>query len=229
MKDTLSRLVKEGVKLLPELEAAKLCSIHGILTPPSRTAADTPGALVAARELGYPVVLKVLSRQIIHKSEAGGVIVGIESDRELEKACQAMAGQIRAKVPGAQIDGLLIQKMMPKGVEVVVGALRNAEFGPVVMFGLGGVYVEVFKDVEFRLAPLSQAEAGRQIEATKVSRILKGVRGESPRDLEALRQLLVNVGDIICRYHEIKEIDLNPIVSYAKGYAAVDVRVIVGQ
>lgn len=229
MKSIIQQCLQEGHTVVPELEAQKICAAYGISTPPTMVASSRDECVSMAASMGYPVVMKILSRQIVHKSDVGGVIVGIRNDDQAAAAYDKMSADIAAACPQACIDGYVIQKMMPAGVEVVVGALRNEQFGPVVMFGLGGIYIEVFKDVEFRLAPLSMAEARRQIECTKVHQILKGVRGQAACDIEALCSLLVNASKLICEVSEISEIDFNPVLSFAKGCCAVDARIVLGK
>lgn len=228
MKGLIQTCLREGHTVIPELEAQKLCAEYSIPCPPTQVGQDKDECVSIARTIGYPVVMKVLSRQIVHKSDAGGVIVGINSDEEMAEAFSKMSSALGKNCPEATIDGYVIQKMMPSGIEVVVGALRNSQFGPVVMFGMGGIYIEVFKDVEFRLAPLSKEEALRQIRETKISEVLKGVRGQDPCDMDALAELIVNVGKLICDFEEIKEIDFNPVLSYADGCVAVDARIVIG-
>jgi acetyl-CoA synthetase (ADP-forming) len=214
---------------MPELDAQKLCSKYSIPCPPTKVGKSKDECGEICESLGFPVVMKILSRQIVHKSDVGGVIIGIKDPTELGKAFDKMAADVKAACPNAKIDGYVIQKMMPAGIEVVVGALRNPQFGPVVMFGMGGIYIEVFKDVEFRLAPLDKAEACRQIMDTKICKILKGVRGQKPCDIDALAALVVHVGKMICELEEIHEIDLNPVFSYHDGCMAVDARIVVGK
>ncbi len=228
MKALVQKCLQEGYTVMPEMEAQKLCSSYSIPCPPAQVGQTKEECVAIGRTIGYPVVMKVLSRQIVHKSDAGGVIVGIGSDEEMADAYTTMSSTLQKNRPEATIDGFVIQKMMPAGIEVVVGALRNAQFGPVVMFGMGGIYIEVFKDVEFRLAPLSKEEALRQIQETKVSQLLKGVRGQQPSDVDAIAELLVNAGRLICDFEEIKEFDFNPVLSYPDGCMAVDARIVLG-
>ena len=228
MKSLIQQCLRDGHTVMPELEAQKLCAAYAVPCPPTRVGSGKDECVAIGEAIGYPVVMKVLSRQIVHKSDVGGVIVGIKSGGEMAAAFDKMAASVKSACPAAVIDGFVIQKMMPAGVEVVVGALRNPQFGPVVMFGMGGIYIEVFKDVEFRLAPLDAAEARRQIAETKIFQILRGVRGQKPCDIDALCSLVVNAGKLICDFEEIREIDFNPVFSYPEGCMAVDARIIIG-
>lgn len=228
MQSLIQQCLLDGHTIMPELEAQKLCAAYAIPTPPTQVGTSADKCADIGRAIGYPVVMKVLSRQIVHKSDVGGVIVGISNDEEMFAAFEKMISSVNKACPGAIIDGFVIQKMMPAGVEVVVGALRNSQFGPVVMFGMGGIYIEILKDVEFRLAPLDAAEARRQIEETRISAILKGVRGQAPCDIDALCSLIVNTGKLICDFDIIREIDFNPVFSYQDGCVSVDARIVIG-
>jgi acyl-CoA synthetase (NDP forming) len=165
----IGKALSSGRVLLPEHEAYRICESFGIPSPPTRFATDYSGLAKEAELLGYPVVLKIASPDIVHKSDVGGVVVGISFPSGLKREYARMMKAVRQKAGDVRIDGVLVQKVMPRGVEVVVGGIRNAQFGPVVMFGFGGILVEVFKDVSFRLAPLDRAEAVRQIRETKRS------------------------------------------------------------
>ncbi len=221
-------MVKNSDKrVLSEFEAQELCKKYKIRTPKTALARSEEECVSACAQIGYPVVMKIVSRQIVHKSDAGGVVVGIRGESELRDAYRGMMERIARNCPEAVIDGVLIQQMLRGGVEVVVGGLKNAQFGPVVMFGLGGIYIEVFKDVEFRLAPVSHGEARRQIEATKVYKLLQGVRGQDPCDIGALCGVITGVGSMLIEHPEVSEIDFNPILCYPDGCVAVDARIVV--
>jgi acetyl-CoA synthetase (ADP-forming) len=224
----IKQCIASGDAVIPEIEAQAICRAFSIDCPATVLATDKTQCLSAAENMGYPVVIKIYSRQIIHKSDVGGVITGIQDAGQLAKAYDRMMDNIKANLPTAEITGVIVQKQVVKGVEVVIGALRNEQFGPVVMFGMGGIYVEVFKDVSFRLAPLDTAEALRQIKETKVYQLLQGVRGEPPCDLEHLAELIVSTGQLISSYPELKELDLNPVFCYPDGCTAVDARLVLG-
>jgi acetyltransferase len=174
-----------------------------------------------AEKLGYPLVLKTADRKVIHKSDEGGVILNIKDEGELEEAY----GKLQKN--GLAREGLLIQKMAPLGLEMVLGMKRDRDFGPLLMFGLGGIYVEVLKDVAFRLAPISLEEAKEMMKEIKSYRVLEGVRGKDPVDLDFLAQQLVNLGDLALQYKEIEEIDLNPLMVYNVGGKVLDARIMV--
>jgi acetyl-CoA synthetase (ADP-forming) len=176
--------------------------------------------------MGYPVVIKIYSKQIIHKSDVSGVVTGIQNEEQLRAAYDQLLENMRKITPAAVIVGVLVQKQVPKGIEVVVGGLRNEQFGPVVMFGLGGIYIEVFKDASFRLAPLDKDEALRQVKETKAFILLQGVRGDAACDIGALCEVIVNTSRLISAYPEIRELDFNPVFCYPNGCIGVDVRII---
>nr|MBQ6241556.1 acetate--CoA ligase family protein [Lachnospiraceae bacterium] len=219
----------KGLNRLPEEAAEKVCAAYGIECPPSVIAAGKEECISAAEKMGFPVVLKIYSPDISHKSDAGGVAVNLQTREETGKAFDAIMKSVSEKYPDAAIAGMEVQKMMPPGVEVIIGGLRNDQFGPVVMFGLGGIYIEVFRDIEFRLAPLTMAEARRQIEQTRVYRLLQGVRGNKPCDLDALCRMLVNTGDLLLENEEIREVDFNPVLCYEDRCVAVDARIVIGK
>lgn len=218
--------IAAGDAVIPELEAQKICRAYNISCPTTVLAADKEQCHTAAQIMGYPVVIKIHSRQIVHKSDVGGVIVGIGGPDQLGQAYDRLMDNIGRNCPEAEIGGVIVQKQMPKGIEVVVGGLRNDQFGPVVMFGMGGIYVEVFKDVSFRLAPLDKDEAARQVRETKVYKLLQGVRGDKPCDLDALCEVIVNTGRLLAEYPEIAELDFNPVFCYADGCIVVDARLV---
>jgi len=207
---------KEGV--LDPQEGAEVAAACGLTVPPSGLAASAEEAIALAEEMGYPVVLKRVAPGLVHKSDAGGVVVGL---RNADAVREAFARAVR---PGERA---LIQQMAPPGgLEVIVGAHRDGQFGPLVMVGLGGVYVEVLRDVAFRLAPLSREEARGMLEETAVGRLLAGVRGQAPRDAEAVVDALCRVGWLMAEFPQVAEVDLNPIIVGERGAWAVDVRVV---
>jgi acyl-CoA synthetase (NDP forming) len=224
--DITSKCVSDGATFLPELDAQKICVKFGISCPATVAAFSEEECLAAAETMGFPVVIKIVSSQIVHKSDVGGVITGIGDSDQLRNSYRRILENVAKRHPTADIQGVLVQKQVAKGVEAVVGAVRNAQFGPVVMVGLGGIYIEVFKDVSFRLAPLDREEAMRQVKETKVYKILQGVRGEPPCDIEALCDLIVNAGQMISAVPEISEIDFNPVFCYPQGCIVVDARLV---
>jgi acyl-CoA synthetase (NDP forming) len=177
--------------------------------------------------MGYPVALKALSPDIAHKSDVGGVALDVEGPEPLRTAFAALERAVEEHNPGARMSGVLVQRMLYGGREVILGGKRDPSFGPVVMFGLGGIYVEVFEDVAFRLAPLTRADAEEMIGEVRGSRLLQGVRGEPPADIEGIVEALLGLSRLLVECPEVVEIDVNPLLVFEQGVAAVDARAIV--
>lgn len=196
---------------------AEIADAAGLTVPPSGLAASADEAAALAEAMGYPVVLKRVAPTVVHKSDVGGVVVGLKNADEVRVAF--------ARVVQAG-ERALVQRMAPAGVEVVIGAYRDPQFGPLVMFGLGGLYVEVLRDVAFRLAPLSRAEAEEMVAGTAVGRLLAGARGRPPQDIDAVVDAICRIGWLMADFPSIAEVDLNPIIVGEKGAWAVDVRVV---
>ncbi len=209
-----------GLEALPVLEA------YGIPTLKYEIATSVGDAVKASREIGYPVVMKIVSPDIIHKSDVGGVKVGIASDEELENAYNKMMKDVTLAAPRCRISGVLIQQMATGGKEVILGMNKDPQFGPLIMFGLGGIYVEVLKDVQFRIAPLNEKDAHGMIYGIKTHQMLEGTRGEKPSDIEKLVELLERLSQLVTDFPEILEMDINPVKVYEKGRGclALDVR-----
>jgi len=223
----LAAAAKEKRTVLLEPEAKEICRIYGIPVPDFGLAQTSAEATQLAEKIGYPVVVKVVSPDIVHKTEAGGVIVNLNSAKEVQGGFATILDNAK-KVPNAKIAGILVQKMAPKGVEVIVGGLRDNQFGPSVMFGLGGVFVEVLKDTAFRVAPIDDLDAVEMIRDVRAYKILKGVRGQAPADERAVAQLIKAVARILLENPSVDQIDLNPVMVYADGATAVDARIVLG-
>lgn len=196
---------------------AEIADAAGLTVPPSGLAASVDEAAALAEEMGYPVVLKRVAPTVVHKSDVGGVVVGLKNTDEVRAAF--------ARVVQAG-ERALVQRMAPAGVEVVIGAYRDPQFGPLVMFGLGGLYVEVLRDVAFRLAPLSRAEAEEMVAGTAAGQLLTGVRGRPPQDVDAVVDAICRIGWLMADFPSIAEVDLNPLIVGEKGAWAVDVRIV---
>lgn len=225
-KKMLADVLATGRSHLLEPEAYQVCDELKVAYPQSIYVANAEDGVAAARTIGFPVAIKVVSPQIIHKTDAGGVVTGIQSEEQFTNAYDTMLQNVRKSAPAAEINGVIVQKSMPKGVEVAVGGLRDPQFGPVVMFGAGGILIEVLQDVSFRLAPLGREEALRQIKDTKIYKVLQGVRRSEPSDIEALAELVVNVGNLLMDTPEISELDFNPVLAYHDHCLVVDARII---
>jgi len=188
--------------------------------------AKTPEqAIKAAAALGYPVVMKVSSPDVIHKTETGGVVTDVRNEKEVRGFFGSIMANVKKKVPGARIDGILVQRMF-QGREVIIGARRDPQFGPVIMFGLGGVFVEVMKDVSFRLLPADPKEIREMVQEIKGYPVLKGVRGQKPVSFSALEKCMLGVARLMVANKAIQEMDLNPVMIDEKQAIAVDARII---
>ena len=200
-----------GLEALPVLEA------YGIPTLKYRIVGGAEAAVAAARAIGYPVVMKIVSPQIVHKSDVGGVRVDLADDAAVVAAYNRMIRDVRTAVPNCQISGVLLQQMAVGGKEVILGMNRDPQWGPMLMFGLGGIYVEVLKDVQFRIAPLSEKDALGMIYGIKTHQLLEGVRGEKPADVPKLVELLERLSQLVTDFPDILELDINPVKVYEKG------------
>jgi acetyltransferase len=213
----------EGRVQIGDAESRDILTAYGIRIPQSQLCATAEEAVAAADEIGYPVVMKIASPDILHKTDVGGVRVGLESPTAVRDAFDLMVYRAQKYQPNAQIWGCLVQEMMRGGKEVITGMNRDPQFGPLVMFGLGGIYVEVLKDVSFRVAPFGPKEARQMIEEIRSFRLLKGVRGEPPADLEAAVDVLLRLSQLVTDFPEIVEMDINPLMVFEQGRGAVGV------
>jgi len=213
------------MKKLSEERSERILKKHGIPFAKHVLTKSPEEAAEAGRKLGYPVVMKVSSKDVLHKTETGGVMTDIRDADEAIKAFRKIKASVKRKVPKARIDGILVQHMF-SGREVIIGAKRDPQFGPVLMFGLGGVFVEVMKDVSFRLIPITAKDATEMIREIKGYPVLKGVRGQRPVKFKALERCLVGVSRIMEQNGDIKEMDLNPVMINEDAATAVDVRIL---
>ena len=216
----------EGRNFLFEHETKNLCSMYGL--PVTRFVVSTTEdeAVEAARELGFPVVLKIVSPQVLHKSDAGGVLIDIKDEDGVRAGYNRILENVKAKVPGAKITGILVQEMAPSSTEVIVGSTKDPTFGQTIMFGLGGIFVEVLKDVSFRLVPITRTDAVEMIKEIRSYKILEGARGMPEADQEALVDILLKTSRMLMECPEIVELDMNPVLVYERSAKIVDARVI---
>ncbi len=222
----INNALQEGRLNLLEPEAKSICIQYDIPTPAFDVSSNSEEAKNFANKLGYPVVLKIVSPDILHKTDAGGVAVGLENDAEVKKEFEEMLQRVKNYKKDAKIVGVLIQKMAPSSTEVIIGGLKDPQFGQTLMFGLGGIFVEVLKDVTFRIAPISSKDAREMIREIKAYPILKGYRGQPAVDEEAIINILLNTSRLMMEHPEINQLDLNPIMAYDKGASVVDARII---
>lgn len=223
MTIAIGKAIQEGRNLV-EPEAYALLEAYGVSVPRHRVVNSAEQAEVASADLGYPVVAKIVSPDVLHKTELGGVLLNLNDAAAVRAAYRQIVE--RSRQARAALRGVLISRMAPPGIEVIAGLTQDAQFGPVVMFGLGGIFVEVYRDVSFRLVPLTEPDAAAMIREIKASPVLQGVRGGRPADLKALADLLLTVSRIAVENPEIAEVDLNPIIVYEEGLSVVDARVL---
>jgi 4-hydroxybutyryl-CoA synthetase (ADP-forming) len=228
VKSIFENVRAQGRANLLEEEGYEVLKAYGFPTPMSILGTTEEECVSAAKEIGYPVVMKIASPDIIHKSDAGGVKVGVKSDDELRAAFRSIMENARKYKSDAKIKGVLVQEMVKSAKETILGASLDPTFGPVIMFGLGGIYVEVLKDVVFRVAPIDEREAINMVESIKTIKLLKGVRGEKPSDLKAIADSLQRLSQLLVDFPEIKEFDINPllVLEEGKGARVVDSRII---
>ena len=226
MPKIFDEVKKQGRKILTEIEAKAVIGDAGIPVVTTYLARTRKEAQQFSARLGFPVVLKVCSADIIHKTEAGGVSLNLTSAEEVARAYNQMLETAAARYPGANIAGVSVQKMIRGGVEVIAGMTRDPQFGPMIMFGLGGIFVEILKDVSFRIVPLTEEDAYEMLSEIRGRALLEGARGARPVKKEALVDILVKLSRFIEKNPEIKELDINPILADDQGAVAVDARII---
>ncbi|MDO8707090.1 acetate--CoA ligase family protein [Pseudomonas sp.] len=230
-KQLIKEATSAGRNALLEQEAKALLSTWGIPVPKSVSGQwpvisgrkDIESAL---KELTPPFALKIVSSEILHKSDVGGVVTDLKGAEEISNALTQIMKNLSKKAPRARIEGFLLEEMAPKGIEVIIGGLRDEQFGPAVMFGIGGIAVELMKDVSYRLAPLDKEEAMSMMKELKSYPLLTGYRGSSPVDMDKLGEAIVKVSEMIAELEGIKEIEINPLIAYKDGVMAVDARVV---
>jgi acetyl coenzyme A synthetase (ADP forming)-like protein len=225
----IAAVTAEGRDSLTAPEGRLVCEAYGITTPDEGLARSRDEAVALAGEIGLPVVLKIVSPDILHKTEAGGVLVGLGTGDEVAAGFDEIVANAVAYDADADIVGVQVQRLMTSGHEVIIGATTDDTFGKIVAFGLGGVLVEVLKDVTFRLAPTTAVEAMSMVDGIAAAEVLRGVRGAAPADRDALADLIRRVGDLVTDFPELAEVDLNPVLATPDGATAVDVRILVDQ
>jgi len=221
---------KDKRRVLLGSEAHAIAEAYDIPVARIRLAINSEEAKTLAEELGYPVVLKIASPDIIHKSDIGGIKVGINTPEEVEAHFNQILENAKKHMPDAKIYGVDVQEMADKGKELIIGCSRDVQFGPLIMFGTGGIYVNFLKDISFRLAPMTRSDASELIMETKIGKLLSGVRGEAPSDIEAIQDTILKISQLVTDFEEIVELDINPAFGYelGKGVSAVDVKITIG-
>lgn len=217
----------EGRLALTTDECIRIAEAAGIPVPKAAIARSREEAGEFAEMIGYPIAMKIVSPDILHKTDIGGVILGVKSRAEAEEKYENLVRRGQIAMPNAKITGVLVQEMVPSGKEIIVGAVRDRQFGPLIMFGLGGIYVNFLRDVSYRLCPLTRSEAAEMIEETRAYALLRGVRGEPPSDMSSIVDVMLKMSQIMVRFEEISEMEINPLFVYEKGKGCigVDIRI----
>jgi acetyl-CoA synthetase (ADP-forming) len=220
---------REGRTTLLEPEAKTICMEYGIPVTKFKLASSEENAVEHAHEIGFPVVLKIVSPDIVHKFDVGGVILNLKNGRQVREAYKKIISNVKRCKPDARIVGILVQEMAPSSTEVIVGMTKDPQFGPALMFGLGGIFVEVLKDVSFRVAPITERDAREMITEIRGYPVLMGYRGMPPADVDTLVQILLKTSKLVTEHLEVDQLDLNPIMVYEKGAKVVDARIILSR
>jgi len=217
---------KKEKRSLLETEARELLKEYGIPVPDFRLIKSEDEITGLAKEINFPIAMKIVSPDIIHKTDVGGVKLNIKDEKEAKLAYQEIIFKTKKYNKEAQIFGVITDSMIPQGTEIIIGMMKDPHFGPVIMLGLGGIFVEVLKDISFRILPVEERDAEEMINEIKGFKILKGIRGEEPKDIEAIKDLLLKISQLTLDNPEINEIDLNPVFVFNKGLQVVDARMI---
>ena len=217
---------KEGRSILTEFESKKILKQAGIPVVETKLAKTQKEAVSLSQKMSFPVVLKIVSPDVIHKSDSGGVKLSINSVTEVKKAYDEILKKVKKQYPDAVIHGVSVQKMTQPGTEVIVGTSKDPQFGPVIMFGLGGIFVELLKDVSFRVIPVEQRDAQEMIKEIKGYPLLQGFRGKEPANISVLVEIILKISKLMEENPQIKELELNPIFAYRNKAVAVDARII---
>lgn len=217
---------KEGRSILTEFESKKILKQAGIPVVETKLAKTQKEAVSLSQKMSFPVALKIVSPDVIHKSDSGGVKLSLNNVTEVKKAYDEILKKVKKQYPDAVIHGVSVQKMIQPGTEVIVGTSKDPQFGPVIMFGLGGIFVELLKDVSFRVIPVEQRDAQEMIKEIKGYPLLQGYRGKEPANISALVEIILKISKLIEENPHIKELELNPIFAYRNKAVAVDARII---
>lgn len=225
----MHRIIKKAKKekrSLLETEAKELLREYGIPVPDFKLIKSEEEITGLTKEINFPIAMKIVSPDIIHKSDAGGVKLNIKNEKEAKLAYQGIISKVKKYNKEAQIFGVITYSMIPKITEIIIGIMKDPHFGPVIMFGLGGIFVEVLKDISFRILPIEERDAREMIAEIEGYEILKGVRGEGPKDIKAIKNLILKISQLALENPEISEIDLNPVFVFEKGLQVIDARMI---
>ncbi len=217
---------EEGRSVLTEFESKEVLKQAGIPVVETRLATTREEAARLSREIGFPVAMKIASPDVIHKSDSGGVRLNLNNMKEVKSAYDDITHRVSQQYPHAILHGVSVQKMLPSGTEVIIGTSKDPQFGPVIMFGLGGIFVEVLKDISFRIIPVDQRDAQEMIGEIKGYLLLQGYRGKEPANIAALVEMILKISNLVEENPQIKELELNPIFAYGDRAVAVDARIL---
>jgi len=222
----IDKVRKEGRFILTEFESKKILKQIGIPVVETKLAKTQKEAVSFSQKIGFPVALKIISPDVIHKTDSGGVKLGLKNVSEVRKAYHEILEAVRKQYPDAVIHGVSVQKMVRPGTEVIIGTSKDPQFGPVIMFGLGGIFVEVLKDVAFRIIPIDRRDAQEMVKEIKGYPLLQGYRGKEPANITVLVEMILKISNLIHKNPQIKGLELNPIFAYKDSAVAVDARII---
>ena len=222
----LDQARKEGRSILTEFESKRILKQAGIPVVETRLAKTQKEAVSLSRKMGFPVALKINSPEVIHKSDSGGVKLSLNNAAEVKKAYDEILKKVKRQYPEAGVHGVSVQKMARPGTEVIIGTSKDPQFGPVIMFGLGGIFVELLKDVSFRVIPVKGKDAQEMIQEIRGYPLLKGYRGKEPASLAALVEIILKISNFVEQNSQIKELELNPMFAYRDKAIAVDARIV---
>ena len=229
VKKVFEETMQTDHKVITEELSKSILKTYGIKVPPFALVTSAEEAVKQAKKIGFPLVMKVVSPQILHKTDVGGVKVGLDNVNDVKKTFKDMYGRL-SKKKGVEVKGILLEKMVPKGVELIVGIQNDPQFGPVIMVGLGGIMTEVMKDVAFRMLPITTSDAKSMLNELKGSALLKGFRGSEPIDTNMVAKMLVQIGKLgVENADYINSIDFNPVVVYPKSHFVVDAKIILNK
>jgi acetyl coenzyme A synthetase (ADP forming)-like protein len=226
-QEVLSNAKRAGLTNLPQDDALRVLSLYGLPVIKTESASSKADAIAAAKRIGFPVAMKILSPDIIHKIDVGGVKLDLNDEQNVSEAYDEIQRNVKSHVPNARIEGVLLQEYLTGGTETIVGIHRDAKFGPLLMFGIGGIYVEAYRDVSFRLAPIRELSATNMISDIRGSKILQGFRGQPPADTQAIAECIQRLSQLSVELPDVVELDVNPLVALANGCRALDARIII--
>ncbi len=226
VEEIVEKILASGRNVALPDESLAMVKLFGIDVPDYALVKTAEEAVEVSKKIGFPLVMKIASQDVLHKSDIGGVVVDLKNVEEVEKNYNKVLDNLKRIVPDARIGGVLIQKQLPEATHLIVGGICDEQFGPAVMFGLGGVFVELFKDVSFRIAPVTEGEALGMIKEIKAYPVLSGYRGSKKLDIEQVTKTIVNISELITNISIINEVEINPLFAYEKSVKAVDARVI---